>query len=68
MLHIKNFIAKVSAMESRMSKDVVIPMSDARGLRDDIACLLADLQEFNKASSTTATTEVIQVEIKGASF
>lgn len=51
-----------------MSKDVVIPMSDARGLRDDIACLLADLQEFNKAKSTISTPDVIQVEIKGASF
>ena len=29
-MHIKRFIDKVSAMESKQNKDIVIPMIDAR--------------------------------------
>lgn len=68
MLHIKNFITKVSSLEARMSKDLVMPIADARGLRDEISCLLAELQELNKTSSLKSGTDVIQVEIKGGSF
>ena len=47
MIHIKKFIDKISAMESKQNKDVVIPMQEARGLRDEVAKLLADLYERN---------------------
>lgn len=66
MIHIKNFMTKMSAMESRMAKDLVLPISDARGLRDDIIKLLADLHESNNAKQ--ADTEVLQIEIKGGTF
>ena len=39
-MHIKRFIDRVSNIESRQGKDVVIPLSDARGLRDELAKLL----------------------------
>lgn len=48
-----------------MNKDVVLPIMDARGLRDDIARLLADLHEL---SSDKKDETVIQLEVKGGSF
>lgn len=56
---------KMSVVESRMNKDVVLPITDARGLRDDVARLLADLHEL---SSNTDKKEVIEVQIKGGGF
>lgn len=66
MIHIKRFIDKVSIIESRQGKDVVIPVSDARGLRDEISKLLSDLYELKKEESNKQ--EIIEVEIKGGSF
>jgi len=51
-------------MESKQNKDVVIPMQEARYLRDEIAKLLADLHS-NKEQKTE---EVLKVEITGGSF
>jgi hypothetical protein len=66
MLHIKRFIDKISAMESKQNKDVVIPMQEARGLRDEVAKLLSDLYERNLEKDKTE--EVLKVEITGGSF
>jgi len=41
MIHIKRFIDKISLMEGRQGKDVVIPIAEARGLRDELVKLLA---------------------------
>lgn len=65
MIHIKKFLDKVSLSESRQNKDVVLPVSDARGLRDEIAKLLSDLYDINKNKKDK---EVLQIEIKGGSF
>jgi hypothetical protein len=65
MLHIKKFMDKMSVVESKMNKDLVLPIVDARGLRDDITRLLADLHEL---SGSTEKKEVIDVQIKGAPF
>jgi hypothetical protein len=67
MLHIKRFIDKMAVVESKMNKDVVLPINDARGLRDDITRLLADLQELND-NSKNKNDDVIQIEIKGGTF
>ena len=56
---------KMSVVESKMNKDVVLSIVDARGLRDDITRLLADLHEM---SSNNDTSEIISVQIKGGSF
>ena len=66
MIHIKKFIDKISAMESKQNKDVVIPMQEARGLRDEVAKLLSDLYERNLEKDKTE--EVLKVEITGGSF
>jgi hypothetical protein len=66
MLHIKKFMDKMSVVESRMNKDVILPINDARGLRDDIAKLLADLHELSREQNKEPN--VMQVEIKGGSF
>jgi len=66
MLHVKSFIEKVSLLESNRTKDLVMPMSEARGLRDEIALILLDLQEYN--SKSKAEEQVFQIEIKGGTF
>ena len=53
-------------MDSKRSKDLVLPMSEARVLRDEIAKLLADLYELNNTDKNKE--EVIKVEIKGGGF
>lgn len=68
MIHIKRFIDKISIMESKQNKDVVIPISEARGLRDELSKLLADLHEINLALAKAKETQIIQVEVTGAPF
>tara|TARA_R110000782_G_scaffold121542_1_gene212591 strand:- start:219 stop:419 length:201 start_codon:yes stop_codon:yes gene_type:complete len=66
MLHIKDFINKMSVMESKQNSTVVLTIEQARGLRDDITNLLADLHEFSKEKKTNE--ETITVQVKGGSF
>ena len=65
MMHIDRFMNKMTVADSKQNKDLVLPMTDARGLRDDIIQLLSDLYELSKNKNQD---EVIQVEIKGGSF
>jgi hypothetical protein len=51
-------------MESRQNKDLVMPMVDARGLRDELAKILVDQYDTRKEQKDA----VIQVEVKGGSF
>jgi hypothetical protein len=66
MIHIKRFIDRVANIETRQGKDVVIPLSDARGLRDELAKLLVDHYESTEGKKNTS--EVIQVELVGGKF
>ena len=66
MLHIKDFINKMSVMESKQNSTVVLTIDQARGLRDDITNLLADLHEFSKEKNMNE--ELINVQVKGGSF
>lgn len=66
MLHIKKFIDKMSATEGKQAKDIVLPIGEARGLRDDISRLLADLHELSKEKEKDE--EVISVTVKGGGF
>lgn len=66
MLHIKNFINKMSATEGKKSKDIVLPINDAKGLRDDICKLLADLHELNREKNNEEP--IINVTVKGGGF
>jgi hypothetical protein len=64
MLHIKKFIDKVSIIESKQGKDVVIPITEARGLRDEVSKLLSDLHNL----TDNKQEEVIDVQVKGGKF
>jgi len=66
MIHIKRFVDKVSLIETKQGKDVVIPISDARGLRDELTKLLADNYEL--LQNKTTVEPVFQVEINGGKF
>ena len=68
MLHIKRFLDKMTMVETKMSRDVVLSIADARGLRDEISKLLADLYELSSSQSVAKQDEVIQIEIKGGTF
>ena len=64
MIHIKRFIDKVSHIEGTKTKDVVLPINEAKGLRDEIAKLLVDLNQAKNPKGE----EVIKVQITGGSF
>lgn len=65
MIHIKRFIDKVSLLESKRTNDVILPIAEARSLRDEIARLLSDLHEFKNSKKDE---EIVKLEIKGGSF
>ncbi len=67
MIHIKRFIDRVSMIESKQGKDFVMPIIEARGLRDELAKLLVD-QYKNLSEKKPDEEPVIKVEIKGGSF
>lgn len=66
MLHIKRFIDKVSMMESRQGKDVVIPISEARILRDELSKLIIDNYELSQ--NKVVAEPVFQIELNGGRF
>lgn len=66
MLNIKRFIEKVSSSESKQNATLVLPMSEARLLRDEITKLLADNYEL--LSKKGITDDTIQVEINGGTW
>ena len=66
MMHIKRFVDKVSLLETKQGKDVVIPIGEARGLRDELTKLLADNYEL--LHNTTTVEPVFQVEMNGGRF
>ena len=68
MLHIKRFIDKMAVADSKQSKDLVLPMLDARGLRDDITKLLSDLHELSVNKTKEDENSIVQVEVKGGTF
>jgi hypothetical protein len=68
MLQIKRFIDKVAVAESKQTKDLVLPMADARGLRDEMSKLLGDLYEMSQGQNKAKESEIIQIEIVGNSF
>ena len=68
MLHINRFMDKMAVADTRQNKDLVLPMPEARGLRDEITRLLADLHELNKKNNQEKDNEVLQIEVKGGSF
>ena len=58
----------MAVAESKQTKDLVLPMADARGLRDELSKLLSDLYEFSDVQNKEKESEILQIEIKGGSF
>lgn len=66
MIHVRRFLDKVSLAESKQTKDLVLPIADARGLRDEVSKILSELQELHSNKKTEP--EIIKVEITGGKF
>lgn len=64
MIYVRRFLDKMSVVDSKRSKDIVIPIDEARGLRDEIAKLLSELYEREK----NKPEPILEVQIKGGSF
>jgi len=63
MINIKKFIDRVSLAENRQTRELVIPLTEARQLRDELSKLLLDLHEKKDAVSPPQT-QVPDLEIK----
>ena len=63
MIQIKRFVDKIASMEGRQGRDLVMPIADARALRDEITKLLLD-----QHTSPVNTNEVIEVVMKGGKW
>ena len=66
MIHIKRFIDKVTVMDNKNSKDFVIPLSEAKSLRDELSKLLVDYNEL--LNKKPAGESITKIEFKGGSF
>ena len=69
MINIKRFFDRVTSMDQNPGKSLVIPIAEARQLRDEIAKLLMDRVEIPQVqTSSTTQSDVIQIEMKGGKF
>ena len=66
MIYIKRFIDKVSLLETKQNKDFIMPIIEARGLRDELAKMLVDYYENN--DKKPVDEPVIQIELKAGSL
>jgi hypothetical protein len=67
MSQIKKFIDKVANAEGRQAKDLLLPIHDAKQLRDEIMKLLIDVQSAN-TSTLSNQGPVVEVVMKGAKW
>lgn len=65
-IFIKDFIEKVSLAESKRKKDIVIPVSEARLLRDELSKLMSDY--YALANKNTEKKEDTKIQIVGGTF
>ena len=52
MNQIKKFIDKITVIEGRQAREVVLTLNDAKELRDEIMKILLDNCEYNKEPET----------------
>ena len=64
------FFVSLFFISSKQSKDLVMPINEARNLRDELAKLLADQYQLTNERKPHHQQEeaVIKLEIKGGSF
>lgn len=68
MILIKRFIDRVSAGEGRQGTNIVLPLEEARMLRDELAKLLADNYDLLNNKKDSLKDTVIQVELNGGKW
>jgi hypothetical protein len=68
MIIIKRFIDRVSASESKTGTNVILPMEEARMLRDELAKLLSDNYDLLNNKKESIDNSVIQVEVNGGKW
>jgi hypothetical protein len=68
MIYIKKFIDRVSALDNKPGKDLIMPAVEAKMLRDEIARLMSDKIEAALGQPRTATQQTGEVTIRGGSF
>jgi len=68
MIIIKRFIDRVSASESKTGTNVILPMEEARMLRDELAKLLSDNYDLLNNKKESIDNTVIQVEVNGGKW
>lgn len=68
MIIIKRFIDRVSASESKVGSNVILPMEEARMLRDEIAKLLTDNYNLLNNKKESVDDTVIHVEVNGGKW
>lgn len=68
MILIKRFIDKVTATEGKTGSNVILPLEEARMLRDEIAKLLSDNYELLNNKKESLDNTVIQVEVNGGKW
>ena len=68
MIIIKRFIDRVSASESKTGTNVILPIEEARMLRDEVAKLLSDNYDLLNNKKESIDNSVIQVEVNGGKW
>jgi len=68
MIIINRFIDRVSAGEGKTGTTVILPMEEARMLRDEIAKLLSDNYDLLNKKKESIDNAVIQVEVNGGKW
>lgn len=63
MIHVRKFVERVSAQEGRAGRDVLLPIAEARALRDEIVNLLADRVELLERAPV-----ITEVQVKGGTW
>jgi len=63
MSQIKKFVDKVAACEARQVRELLMPITDAKELRDEILKLLVD-----KSEQKSNSNEVIEVVVNGGKW
>lgn len=67
-LHIKRFIDKVTALDARQSKEMTLPLADAKNLHADITKILLENTALRNRLEQQTEEEVITVQIAGDKF
>lgn len=61
MNQIKKFLDRISMAEARNTREVIMPLQEAKELRDEITKVLLDMRE-------SKPDDVIQVVMRGSSY